>query len=131
MSIKPVNIEKSAQEVLNLLDRWDAKLNDHCTPKREHKRKGYRGRMRASFPMVGTDDCTTSASDSFIVWARNLSRSGLSFIYNKELPLRDMLLCLNTDTKGDLWYIVTIVRKRQVHNNFWEFGAELKERVTI
>ena len=36
---------KSAVQVLEILDRWDARLRGHHTQKREHTRQAFRSRL--------------------------------------------------------------------------------------
>lgn len=123
--------DKLAEEALETLDRWDQRFKNHCSSKREFQREGFRAKLKARIPYSTDSKGQPAATGEFYVWARNLSQSGVSFIHHKELPLVSLLLCLDSETKGELWYMVKIVRKRQIYNDFWEYGASLEERISF
>lgn len=124
------NYEKLAQETLNIMDRWDEKFSHHLNPERQHERKSFRSRLHARIPERETTNGIKIPSHSFLVWTRDLSQTGVSFIYQEELKTDSLHLCLNTESSGDLWYLVEIVRKRQVYNHFWDYGVQFRERIT-
>ena len=124
------NYDKLAQETLNIMDRWDEKFSHHLNSDRKHERKKFRTRLLARIPERETPNGIKIPSQNFLVWARDLSQTGVRFIYQEELKTDTLHLCLNTASVQELWYLVKIVRKRQVYNYFWDYGVQLSERIT-
>ena len=120
-----------AQRVLEILDRWDERLAGHQNQKREFPRRKFRARATVYIPetegMAG--ECAESAS--FEVWSRNLSQAGMAFIYRGQIKTKKIVVCLNPDSGGTHWYQAEIVRSRQVHNEFWEFGVRFTGAANI
>jgi len=47
----------------------------------------------------------------------------MCFIYRGTIKAKKIVVCLNPDSGGTLWFQAEIVRQRLVHNDFWEYGA--------
>lgn len=124
-------MNKAADEVLAILDRWDAKMQGHQTQKRHYARKPYRTKMTVFLPQTDGMAGESSENTSFTVKSRNISQGGISFLYRGALKHDKFLMCLDPEKTGNLWFLVEIVRSRQVHNDFWEYGARLLERASI
>jgi hypothetical protein len=62
-----------------------------------------------------------------MVWGRNLSRSGVSFIHPEVLKVRFVDVGLTTN--GQLtWFRGEIVRTKKVEDGFWEYGLRFVAR---
>ncbi|QDU79504.1 hypothetical protein Pla110_12140 [Polystyrenella longa] len=131
MTKKADKQEKAAEEVLSILDRWDARMQGHHNQKRQYSRNPYRTKMTVFIPQSDGMVGESSESTSFTVWSRNISQGGVSFIYPGQLQHGKYLMCLDPEKSGSLWFLVEIVRSRQVHNEFYEFGAKMLERASI
>jgi hypothetical protein len=125
-------ISKEAQDVLDMLDRWDERLQGHLNKKRDKQRLKFRSRVTIS-PADGIlhDSAeTTSQSNCIDAIARNLSQAGIALISHKEIKERNVTICLNPATDGSHLLHGEIMRIRQVHNNFWEYGVRFIENAT-
>ena len=123
---------RTAHEVLDILDRWSSRLQGHHTQKREYPRKTFRTQITVYIP--GTEGLAgeCAQASSFQVWARNISQNGLCFIYQGQLGIGEkLILCLDPEADGTHWFYAVLVRSRQVHNEFWEYGVKLTERAEI
>lgn len=120
-----------AHEVLDMLDRWDQRMQGHQNQKRGFARRSYRTRM--TLFILGGDtvagECQEACSAD--VWSRNLSQGGLCFIYPHQLKTDKVIICLNPDQGGTQWFHAEIVRSRQVHNEFWEYGFRFAGRAEM
>lgn len=123
--------QKAAFRVLEILDRWDDRMNRHQLQRREHTRKQFRVRMAVHIPAMSTvaGECTEAVA--FDVWSRNISQSGACFIYRGVIKSKKVVICLNPDTGGSHWFQALIVRQRQVHNDFWEYGIRFTGPASI
>ncbi len=115
--------EKLAERVLDMLDRWADRLNGHQDQKREFPRKRFRARVTVYIPETSGMAGECAESTSFQVWSRNLSQGGMSFVYRGHIKAEKIVVCLDPDKGGTHWYQGVLVRKRLVHNDFWEYGV--------
>lgn len=113
--------ERLACRVLDILDRWDERLQGHQTQKREFPRRKFRARITVYIESDGVaGECAESMN--LDVWARNISQAGLAFVYQGQIKAENIVVCLDPDAGGKMWYQAEIVRSRQVHNEFREYG---------
>lgn len=120
-----------AEEVLDILDRWDQRMQGHQNQKREFARRPYRTRMTLFIPGADSVAGECQESCSADVWSRNLSQGGLCFIYPNQLNIDKVIICLNPDQGGTQWFHAEIVSSRQVHNDFWEYGIKFAGRAEM
>ncbi len=120
------NRRAEAQAVIDILNRWDARMNGHITQKRSHERIPYAGRL-CLFPFSrhGTVDADRQG---LTVWARNVSPKGIAFVHKGHIDWRRVLFCLDPDSGEATWMHAEIVRSRKVHNDFWDYGARFIRR---
>lgn len=114
---------KAANRVLDILDRWDERMRNHQTQKRQHPRRKFRAQVTIYIPESTGIAGESAEATSFSVWTRDLSQAGMCFIYRGTIKARKIVVCLNPDAGGTLWFQAEIVRQRLVHNDFWEYGA--------
>ena len=112
-----------AARVLDMLDQWSERLRGHCTQKREFPRRRFRARVAIYISESEGTAGESEQSQQFDVWSRNISQGGLGFIYEHIISAQRILVCLDADSGGRMWYHGEIVRCRQVHDGFWEYGA--------
>lgn len=115
-----------AQEVIDILNRWDARMNGHQTQKRAHERIPYSGRVCLFYAQ--RHGAAEPGQAGISVWARNISPKGIAFVYKGRIEWRRVLLCLDPDTNEATWMHAEIVRSRNVHNDFWDYGARFMRR---
>ncbi|MCA9040070.1 MAG: hypothetical protein KDA65_06985 [Planctomycetaceae bacterium] len=125
-------LDTDATEALDMLDRWDAKMQGHLTQKRVFDRQRFRSKaiIRTYETTNDEETNTDNKTTSIMVWSRNISQEGISFIAAEVLELGIYLIGLNPDKPNELWIKLEIVRSRKVHNNFWEYGGKMLERMT-
>jgi len=117
-----------AQEVIDILNRWDARMNGHQTQRRAHERVPFSVRIR-----LYNRERSSSAEQpksGITVWSRNVSPKGIGFVYKGRIDWKRVLLCLDPDSGGATWMQAEIVRSRSVHNDFWDYGARFIRRAT-
>lgn len=126
-----VSIESNAQQVLESLDRWDNKMRGHCQQKRRHSRSKFREVITIYIPSC--EETVGESPEMSVIsgWARNISQSGLGFIFHKPIKDSEIILCLK-NAKGKTVYMrAKVVRNRQVHQGFWEYGVEFLSRESM
>ncbi|GEM_PF-990914 len=120
----PTDHQRDAERVLKILARWDEKMQGHQTQKRAKERCTYPARMAVYHHGIKARPGQEGDGSPIAVWARNVSELGVGFIYRGRIPAKRVVLCLDPDTGGSTWLLVEIVRARQVHNEFWDYGAK-------
>src|SRR3990172_987576 len=85
---------RAANEGLTSLDRWPQRLRDHFTEKRANVRKPYRGQILIYIPeskLAAGDE-----RDQIVIepWARDITGSGINFIYSDQIPVDRIIVCL-------------------------------------
>ena len=148
-SHKPDTEATAFRDALQKLQRWDAKNAGHQSEKRSGERYFYESQSIVIFiPLDEHSDlagaeCSPENSISFPACARNLSRSGLSFIVPRELlprvtgenfsPLcleklltveRKIHVAMATKTGAPLWVQCKVVRFRPIHDGLFECGLQ-------
>lgn len=124
-----VDMNDSACETLKILDRWSDRIAGHCTEKRASTRRKFRGKITLRVPQH-SQRAVGQRSESWIEGdARNLSTSGIGFIYNKLLPIGKVTVRLPRKKMRTLLLFGEIVRRRQVQNGFWEYGVSFTGRI--
>ena len=123
--------QRRTDRVLDMLDWWSERFSGHFTQKREHPRKRFRARI--SIYVQGNENavCESSESAGFTVQARNISAGGISLLFREQIKGDNLVLCLNPDHGGTQWYQGVIVRRRAVHDGFWEFGVRFTGKATM
>lgn len=120
-----------AQETLEMLDSWSSRLEGHCTQKRSGKRSGYRRLINVILPEPEQQTGENEDERVIEVTARNLSRGGVSFLHWQNILADEIIVVLGRSGDQCLYLESQIVRRRQVHNGLWEFGAEFLGKTNI
>ncbi|HET6325225.1 MAG TPA: hypothetical protein VFG04_11165 [Planctomycetaceae bacterium] len=126
----PAESHRDADRVLKILARWDEKMRGRQTQKRSQERCAYPARMSVYHHEIKTRPGRSAEAAPISVWARNVSALGVGFIYKGQIPAKRVVLCLDPDAGAKTWLLVEIVRRRQVHNEFWDYGAKFIGRAT-
>lgn len=116
--------DRMAEQVLDMLDRWSERLAGHQSQKREFPRKRYRAKITLYIPESAALAGECAEASTLEVISRNISQSGLSFIYRGLIKADKIVVCLDPHQGGTHWYQGMILRRRQVHNEFWEYGVK-------
>lgn len=122
------SLDHQAMDVLSILNRWSDRLEGHHSQKRETGRQPFRSPITIHIP--GTENLPGECAEknNFEAWARNISQSGLGFIYKGQIKASKLTICLNPKAEDECWFNVEIVRSRQVHNDFWEYGVKFIDK---
>jgi hypothetical protein len=126
----PAQSHRDAERVLKILARWDEKMRGRQTQKRLQERCAYPARMSIYHHEIKTQPGRPADAAPITVWARNVSALGVGFIYKGQIPAKRVVLCLDPDAGAKTWLLIEIVRRRQVHNEFWDYGAKFVGRAT-
>ena len=133
-------LERSAQRVMDSLDRQDDRLNDHYSAQRKHERHELRTMAVVVLPSLSAGPANgpettdtqpaTVASDPerLVVWVRNVSPTGLSFIYPQEFAHKKLIVGLNPSPGSVTWFHAEVMRVRKALDGFWEYGVAFRER---
>ena len=119
-------LERAVARVLDSLDRQDERLNGHSCTQREHTRHGLR--MMASVILPAVDP--QSEPQKLKVWVRNISPSGLSFIYPELIDSKSLVVGINNPNGSITWFNAEVMRSRKASEDFWEYGLAFRERAT-
>jgi hypothetical protein len=121
-----------AEQVLEILSRWDRRMRGRQTQKRSQERCAYSARMTLYHHGIKSKTRQGQETETapIAVWARNVSLEGVGFIYKGQIRSKHVVLCLNPDAGATTWLRAEIVRSRQVHNEFWDYGAKFVGRAT-
>jgi hypothetical protein len=114
-------LEQDAIRVLDMLQKWDDRLRDHATQKRSSSRRPLKIKVTIVIPESRDEVGEVQDRSVTEVWTRNVSQSGLCFI--SCIPIKsktnEVIVSL-----GQKFLLSRIVRSRQVHEGFWEYGLE-------
>lgn len=123
--------ERLAAEVIEMLDRWSDRLDGHHGQRREHSRRQFRARVAIYVPESNSMAGECAEATTVRVWARNISQGGLGFVYRGQLHADQLIVCLDPDTAGVHWVHAVVVRARQVHHDFWDYGVKFMGRAQM
>lgn len=114
-------VAKQATRVMDMLDRWDDRLQDHYGRQRKHNRSSLRTVITLRMMMDGPDGPEPVMKAA---WTRNISQGGMSFILPDQIPVTRLLAGLKMSGDGpESWFHIEICRSREVQDGFWEYGA--------
>ncbi|NOX53672.1 MAG: PilZ domain-containing protein [Planctomycetes bacterium] len=124
-------IDLAAQRVLDQLERWERRLNGNYAQKRDHVRRRFRGKVVVFVPSPSHGITDLEHAEQVLVWTRNVSQGGICFIANRVIPGDQIVVRLRFAGGGVADYRGSIVRRRQVHESFWEYGVAFCERLSV
>lgn len=124
-------MHKVIEETLDILDNWSSRLEGHCAQKRGEERTEYRQLVSLYVPRSEFNGGDDDVLEMIVVTARNLSRSGLSFLHSKNLRSENIVVGLGQDKKDRIYLKSKTVRRRQVQNDLWEFGVKFTGRAIM
>jgi len=131
---------KTALRVMDILDRWSARYDGHINQKRRFPRRELRTMIAVCLPdeSAAPGRFTRSRSEAdgstFRAWTRNLSQSGLSFLHAQKITQTSLMVGLPmhglaTNSRSTVvWFEAEVIRQRQVHSGFWEYGVGFRQR---
>lgn len=129
--LRPEQRQRAVEEVLESLERWSQRIGNHFNQKRGATRKPYREMITVYVPesRVGVGE----ERDQLIIqpWTRNISQAGISFVYAEPIVPKNIVICLKPHGRKCIYLDAEIVRRRQVQNGFWEFGARFSGRANM
>lgn len=96
-----------AATVRGLLDRWSNRLNGHQTNNRANDRFRFQRCLAVFVPIQHTDG-NPSAWNPIAITTRNLSGTGLGFLFQQKLDDGEIIVCIDDATR----MLGTIVRQR-------------------
>jgi len=131
-SVAPVDeYDRTAERVLDTLDRWSDRLRGHHSQKRSQTRSTNRRKLTIYVPE--NDQEAGEAEDNAIleVRQRDASRSGVGFIYHESIRADEIIVCIEKEAGDCTYYRSQIVRRRQTHEGFWYYGVQFLEEVNM
>lgn len=110
-------------EIMKMLDRWDDRMSGHQTQRREYDRQKFRALITVRLPELADFEHLPEEQSNLRVWARNLSRAGVGFLYRGRIESRKVVICLDPDGGDAHCFLAKIVRSRKLPEGFREYGA--------
>lgn len=120
---------KAALRVLDSIDRSEERLQSVYSAQRQHQRTSFRGPVTVLVPVGGTPDAPEGV-DRYEVYARNVSPSGMSFIYPGDLRSEHLIVGIHTGG-GTKWFHSQVRRSKEVVEDFWEYGVSFSSRANV
>jgi hypothetical protein len=126
------DVDREAVRVLDLLDRWSKRYEEHHAQRRESPRCPVRMSLTI---YVGDEQMDLASPESMEgismpVWTRNVSRHGMGFICRQKINATEIVFCLPKAESPGIWIKARVVRSRIVHEGFHEYGVAFLERTT-
>jgi len=115
------DLHRMLEETLDTLDRRSERLAESHTSKRKHQRHPYRRPIVVCFPEEETGD-EPGKRTIIRATARNLSRSGLAFLYHELIKREELIVALRSPEETFLCLRAKVVRCKQVNQGVWEYG---------
>lgn len=122
---------RAAGRVLDILDRWSDRMTGHQTQKRTSPRRRLRIRMQAYVQTPNLCDQTENKPAALLIWSREISQTGMSFIHRGLITAEEIALCIELDSGNVRWLQAIIKRRRQVHDNYYEYGVKFTASMII
>ncbi|HBN75219.1 MAG TPA: hypothetical protein DD473_05265 [Planctomycetaceae bacterium] len=117
--------KRSAQRILDSLDRGEARLQDHYTQVRNYKRASCRKVIHVRISNPGGEPF------AFSVFMRDVSSSGAGFIYPGPIPHDKILIGIPIPGRDDTWFEGVIARRKEfMQEGFWDYGVRFTGRLT-
>lgn len=110
---------KALQRILSDLAREDQRTSQLYGRNRNFERKTIALKVSVA-PLV---DGRLILQHEQVVWARNLSRSGISFVSEAPLGVKEIGVRLPNAEAGIVWMQGNVMRERPIQEGFWEFGV--------
>lgn len=120
--------DRQALRVISMLKNWSDRLSGHVTQKRAHVRRDLATKLTIIIPESSQEAGESQDRSMVEVWTRNISQGGICFLSDGKLKT-------NTDTVivsiGNKYMESEIVRNRQVHDGFWEYGLKFLQEIQM
>lgn len=120
--------EQRAKRVVSMLQSWSERFDQHVTQRRSHGRKGCCVESMVLIPELRRTAGELGDQSLIQIWIRNISASGAGFVTEHKLPTEKKELILSLGTK---YFLCRIIRSRQVHDGYWEYGVQLIRETEI
>ncbi len=121
-------IESAAQRVLAMLQKWDERFSSHATPKRKYERKPFQTTLMVVVPESKNVHGDVFPRRVIEVWTRNLSQGGLAFLTYGMIETSASHVIVKL---GQKYMLSKIIRHREVHEGFYEYGVKYVEEVSV
>ncbi len=128
--------QRELRSVKRLMDEYDKRAIDYqssivqrgdsLSDMRCYPRSDYRVQVALFLPRP-----VLSGESLIRVWCRNVSASGLSFFYNREIRDHEVIAFLEPKNRKPLCCYGTIVRCEKASHDFWEYGVRFANRSTL
>lgn len=121
--------QRSAKRVLDMLDRIDERVGPHHSASRTHERRTFRGQVTICLPDADEAIFKPTPANSFRVWARSLSESGMAFISVTPVDRQVVFVGVDMADGTQTWFQAEIVRSREIEDEgFHEYGVAFRAR---
>lgn len=118
----------AAERVLSMLQSWADRFQRHVRQKRSHQRQACSIRTTCVIPESRRAAGEVEDKSFTEIWLRNISRGGVGFIAQGQLQTTNDRVIISL---GPKYMLCKIVRARQVHDGFWEYGACFLEEASM
>jgi len=113
-------IDRLAERVLATLQSWSDRFSNHVTHRRSYVRRGCLVKTSTIIPGQEHPRKESGSNAPIAIWVRNISSNGIGFISYGPIRADDQAIIVKLGPKNML---CEIVRGRQVHEGFWEYGS--------
>lgn len=118
----------AAERVLSMLQSWSDRFQRHVRQKRAHQRRPCNIKTTCVIPESKRVAGEVEDESFTEIWLRNISQGGVGFIAEGQLQTTNDLVIISL---GPKYMLCRIVRSRQVHDGFWEYGVCFVEEASM
>jgi hypothetical protein len=125
----PENLDRRAARAVQVLTQWAVRWDHIHAHQRRHVRHICMARLTVYPAAAALDTDGLNDVPAVEVWVQNVSEGGLGFLYHAAIPETHVVVALPTASGGPTYMRAEIVRRRPVHDGFFEYGAKFTGRI--
>ncbi len=122
---------ENAWKLIEMLDRCDRRTKANFKHARKHERHTFCHTIGV-YPLDDqTGHWSPDSADAVVAWSRDLTVAGIGFIVRQNLLGDQLVLRLSVNWDAALYLRATVKKRRKVHEDFWEIGAEFQQKISV